>query len=111
MGAKQVTVAVIQAEVAADLKSGLEKTAELTHDAVGSGAELIVFPETWIPGYPVWLDVCRDAALWNYAPAKQVFARMAENSISVPGPELDFLADLARDVGATLVLGISEVVK
>jgi len=111
VSAKQVTVAVIQAEVAADLKSGLEKTAELTHEAARSKAELIVFPETWIPGYPVWLDVCRDAALWDYAPAKRVFARMAENSISVPGPDLDFLADLARDVGATLVLGISEVVK
>ena len=59
----------------------------------------------------MWLDVCRDAALWDYAPAKQVFARMAENSISVPGPDLDFLADLARDVSATLVLGISEVVE
>lgn len=111
MGAKQITVAVVQAEVAADLKSGLEKTAELTHDAARFKAELIVFPETWIPGYPVWLDVCRDAALWDYAPAKQVFARMAENSISVPGPDVDFLAGLARDVSATLVLGISEVVK
>jgi nitrilase len=109
--AKQVTVAVVQAEVAADLKSGLEKTAELTLEAARSNAGLIVFPETWIPGYPVWLDVCRDAALWDYAPAKQVFARMAENSISVPGPDLDFLAGLARDVSATLVLGISEVVK
>ncbi len=111
MGAKQITVAVVQAEVAADLKSGLEKTVELAHEAARSKAELIVFPETWIPGYPVWLDVCRDAALWDYAPAKRVFARMAENSISVPGADLDFLADLARDVSATLVLGVSEVVK
>ena len=111
MGTKKITAAIIQAEVAADLKSGLDKTAELTREAARSGAELIIFPETWIPGYPVWLDVCRDAALWDYAPAKQVFARMAENSISVPGSELDYLKDLARETNSTLVLGISEVVK
>jgi nitrilase len=111
MGTRQITAAVVQAEVAADLKSGLERTAELTREAARSGAELIVFPETWIPGYPVWLDICRDAALWDYAPAKQVFARMAENSISVPGQELDYLKDLARETSVTLVLGISEVVR
>lgn len=111
MSAQHITVAIVQAEVAADRSSGLERTAELTREAARSGAELVVFPETWIPGYPAWLDVCRDAALWDYAPTKQVFARMAENSISVPGEELDFLAALACDVDVTLVLGISEVVK
>ena len=29
--------------------------------AAAEGAELVVFPETWLPGYPIWLDVCRDA--------------------------------------------------
>ncbi|MEO7863621.1 MAG: carbon-nitrogen hydrolase family protein, partial [Nitrospirales bacterium] len=81
---------------------------ELARQAGRSGAELIVFPETWIPGYPAWLDVCRDAALWDHAPVKAVFARIAENSVSVPGAALDSLAGIAQEVEATLVVGVSE---
>jgi predicted amidohydrolase len=105
---RRVVAAVVQAEVAPDLEDGLERTDELARGAAASGAEVIVFPETWLPGYPAWLDVCRDAALWDHAPVKAVFARMAQNSVAVPGPALDRLAQTARDIGATLVVGISE---
>ncbi len=107
MGTKRV-VAIVQAEVASDVWSGLERTAELAREAARSGAELVVFPETWIPGYPAWLDVSRDAALWDHPPVKAVFAAIAENSVSVPGRAFDSLASIARDVGVTLVVGISE---
>ena len=107
MGSKPV-VAIVQAEVAADIQSGLTRTAELAREAARAGAELIVFPETWIPGYPAWLDVSRDAALWDHAPVKAVFGRIADNSIAVPGAAFGTLAAIARDVGATLVVGISE---
>ncbi|MBW3628057.1 MAG: carbon-nitrogen hydrolase family protein [Gemmatimonadetes bacterium] len=111
MNAKRITAAVIQAEVASDLESGLERTRELAREAARSGAELIVFPETWLPGYPAWLDVCRDAGLWDHAPVKAIFARIAANSISVPGPAYDHLAETSREVKATLVVGISERVE
>jgi nitrilase len=98
----------VQAEVSPDLETGLERTRALAKEAAEGGAELIVFPETWLPGYPAWLDLCRDAALWDHAPVKAVFARVAENSVSVPGPALDHLAETAREAGATLVVGVSE---
>jgi predicted amidohydrolase len=105
---RTVRAAVVQAEVAADVAGGLERTREKAMEAAGGGAELIVFPETWIPGYPAWLDLCRDAALWDHAPVKAVFARIAENSVEIPGPGLDHLAETARQAGATLVVGLSE---
>lgn len=111
MAARRLTAAIVQAEVAPELEAGLERTRELALEAARSGAELVVFPETWIPGYPAWLDVCRDAALWNHAPVKAVFARIAENSVAVPGPALDSLAETARQAAATLVLGVSERVE
>ncbi len=107
----RLRVAVVQAEVAPDLPSGLALTASLARAAARSGAALIVFPETWLPGYPAWLDVCRDVALWNHAPVKAVFARLAENSVAVPGPALDALAAIAGDTGATLVVGVCERVE
>ncbi len=105
---RKIVAGVVQAEVAADLEFGLELTREKALEAAAAGAELIVFPETWLPGYPAWLDLCRDAALWDHAPVKAVFARIAENSVAIPGPALDRLADAAREAKATLVVGLGE---
>jgi len=101
-------VAVVQAAVAADLESGVERTRALTGDAARNGAALVVFPETWLPGYPAWLDVCRDVALWDYAPVKRVFARMAQNSVVVDGESGRALGEVAREYGVTLVVGVTE---
>ena len=101
-------VAIVQAELAPDLASGIEATDRLTGDAARDGAALVAFPETWLPGYPAWLDVCRDVALWNHAPVKQVFARMAANSVVVEGESGRALQRIARTHGVTLVLGVTE---
>lgn len=106
-----VPVAVVQAEVARSLDEGLEHTAELTREAAASGARLVAFPETWLPGYPAWLDACRDAALWDHAPVKQVFRRMAEHSVVVGGASGERLAQIARDAEVTLVIGVCERVE
>lgn len=99
---------MVQAEVAAGLEAGLSLTRELTNAAAKRGATLVVFPETWIPGYPAWLDVCRDVALWDHAPVKQVFARMADNSIEVAGDSGRALGAIAKEAGVTLVSGVTE---
>ncbi len=104
----RLRVAVVQAEVAPDLASGLVRTAALAREAADAGAALVVFPETWLPGYPAWLDVCRDVALWDHAPVKAVYARMAAASVAVPGPACEALADAARAARATLVVGVVE---
>ncbi|MGI8546840.1 MAG: carbon-nitrogen hydrolase family protein [Gemmatimonadaceae bacterium] len=106
-----MTVAVVQAEVGADIQSTLERTADGVRTAGLAGAELVVFPAMWIPGYPAWLDLCRDAALWDHAPVKSVFARMAEESVAVPGLAFDTLATMARDAHITLVVGVIERVE
>ena len=101
-------VAVVQAEVAPDLEHGLALTRQLTQAAADRGATLVVFPETWIPGYPAWLDVCRDVALWDHGPVKRVFARMAENSVDVAGESGRALGAIAKDAGVTLIVGVTE---
>lgn len=111
MSRARVTVAVVQAEVASDLDAALERTSAGVREACDAGARLVVFPEAWIPGYPVWLDLCRDAALWDHEPTKAVFARMAHDSVVVPGPTFDELAALAREAGVTLVVGVIERVE
>jgi nitrilase len=107
---RTVRATIVQAEVSPTLKDGLERTASLTREARAQGAELVVFPETWLPGYPIWLDVCKDVALWDHEPVKRVFARHAEDSVDVAGESGRALASIARECGVTLVIGVTECV-
>jgi predicted amidohydrolase len=103
-----VRVAVVQAEPAASLEDGLQRTEALVREAAQSGASLVAFPETWLPGYPAWLDVCRDVALWDHEPVKATFARYATESVDVSGESGHFLRGIARRQGVTMIVGVSE---
>jgi nitrilase len=104
-------VAIIQAETPSDLDGGLERARSLTRQASRDGAQLVAFPETWLPGYPAWLDVCRDAALWDHPPVKAEYARMAANSVVVAGHSGSAIGGIARESGVTLVMGAIERVE
>jgi nitrilase len=100
--------AIVQAYTPRDLADGLATAAKRTAEAAQQGASLVVFPETWLPGYPIWLDVCRDVALWDHAPVKAVYRRLAEESVAVPSDATRLLAEIARTNRVTLVVGVSE---
>ena len=107
-----VKVAAIQASpVYLDLDSSLKRALSLIGEAAGLGARLVVFPETWLPGYPAWLDCCRDVAIWDHEPVKRVYARLMENSVVIPGPATDALAAAARDLKVVLNISVHERVK
>lgn len=106
-----VRAAVVQAEQPGSLEAGLEATRTLVREARAEGAELVVFPETWLPGYPAWIDYCRDAGLWDHAPVKAVYGRLADDSVTVPGSAADALSGMARESAVTLVIGVSERVE
>ena len=104
-----VNVAIVQARpVYYNLDKSLQKALRLTSEAARAGAQLVAFGETWLPGYPAWLDVCPGAALWDNAGAKAVFAELYANSLTVPGPQTEALARQARESGVVLVMGVNE---
>ena len=100
--------AVQAAPIYLNLERSVEKALGLISEAASLGARLVVFPETWLPGYPAWLDCCRDVALWDHPPVKRVFARLMENSVVVPGPVTAALGEAARDHDVVLNIGLHE---
>ena len=102
-------VAAVQAAPALlDLSASLDRLETWTGRAAGEGAQLVAFGETWLTGYPAWLEESPEAALWGHPGARAVFQRLVENSVEVPGPAADRMARLAREHGVTLVVGVHE---
>ncbi len=107
-----ITVGIVQAgPVFLDLEASLAKAIRLIEQAAAKGASLIAFGETWLPGYPAWLDYCPEAALWNHQPSKEVFARLRQNSVIVPGKETKALGEVAADHGLVIAIGANERVE
>ena len=101
-------IAVVQgAPVMFDKNAGLEKTLKIIRECGEHGAELIVFPELFIPGYPYGMTYgfrvgsrSEDGRLdW-----KQYY----DNSILADGPEARRLSEAARSTGAYISIGYSE---
>ena len=106
---RSVTVACAQVEpVVLDREASVERLAERTAEAKANGAELVVFPEAYLPAYPssVW---AKYLAGWADPRAKAAFARLAEQSVEVPGPTADRLGEIAREHGVWLVTGVTEI--
>ena len=102
-------VGIVQAApVFQNLEASLALAVEYIDKAASEGARMIVFGETWLPGYPAWLDYCPGAALWNHEPTKEVFAQLRANSVVVPSSETEMLAQAAKSHSAVVVIGINE---
>jgi nitrilase len=108
-GSAVAVVAVIQAApVYLNLEQSLNRALDLIAEAARRRAQLVVFPESWLPGYPAWLDVCRDVAVAGYPPMKRLYAQLQENSVVVPGRVTEILGEAARRHQVTLVIGVQE---
>ncbi|MGE0886946.1 MAG: carbon-nitrogen hydrolase family protein [Blastocatellales bacterium] len=103
-----VVAAVQAAPIYLNLERSISRALELIAEAAKRRAQLVVFPESWLPGYPAWLDTCRDVALWDHQPMKRLYAQLLDNSITVPSRATDALAEAARRHNLTLVMGVHE---
>ncbi len=104
-----VRVACVQVEpVILDRDATIEKLARFTEEAAQNGAQLIVFPETFIPAYPSsrW---ARALAGWADPRAKKAFALLRRESLEVPSDAERRLGEIASEHGVWLVTGVNEV--
>lgn len=96
-------VAAVQAEPSwQDAAVGVERAVDFITQAAARGANLVAFPELFIPGYPwfPWLDSQIRTMVHNRA--------YHENSLVVDGPEIRRLQKAAADNNIIVVIGYSE---
>jgi nitrilase len=99
-----VRVAAVQATyVLMDRDGTIDRVGELTASAAGQGAELVAFPEAFVPGTPIWIDT---QPIWDGD--SDWFRLLAENAVVVPGPATERLGSIAREHGVWLVIGVQE---
>ncbi|KAL4883423.1 carbon-nitrogen hydrolase [Aspergillus karnatakaensis] len=83
-------------------KQTTEKVIRLIHEAARHNAQLIVFPETFIPAFPVW------SALRPPTENHDLFQRMVTESIYADGEEIKSIRAAAQATNTVVSLGISE---
>jgi nitrilase len=103
-----IATAIQHPPVFLDLEKSIEKACDLISEAAAGGAELIVFGETWLTGYPVWFDLAPGAALWDVDGANEVYQRLYSNSPTLADPEIQKLERAAKSAGAIVVIGMHE---
>jgi nitrilase len=100
-----VRVAAVQAApVYLDREATVEKAVSLIRQAADGGARLVVFPEGFIPGHPLW---------YHFKPAtdpasSRLAARLFQNAVTIPSPATERLARAARGTGTVVVMGLCE---
>ena len=105
---RRVIASVVQSgSIPFDTPRTLEKLASLAAAARAAGAQLAVFPEAYVGGYPKGQGFGITLGR-RTADGRADFQKYFENAISIPGPETEFLANVARDNELTLVVGVIE---
>ena len=105
---EQVRVACAQVEpVVFDRDATLDKLETVAADVAAKGAQLVLFPETFVPVYP--------SSRWAHALAvsgkggKELWARLARASVTVPSAETDRIGAIAKQHALVLAIGVNEL--
>lgn len=104
----RVKVAVVQAApVLFDREATVEKALPLIAEAAAEGAELVLFPEAFIPAYPRGLSF--GMVVGSRTPeGRRTWQRYLENAVEIPGPTTERLGQAARETGIYLAMGVVE---
>jgi nitrilase len=103
-----VTVAVIQAApVFFDIHKTLDKLESLVIESAQKGCQFILFPESFIPGYPRKFTFGASVGSRSDA-GRELYKTYWENSLQLPSPELTRIEQIARDNSVYLAIGVTE---
>jgi len=101
-------IAVIQSPpVLLNLKESMARALVSVHEAAAKGAELVVFPEAFLPGYPTWVWRLRPGC--DMGLSGTIHQRLRDNAVDIGRGDLAPLEEAAAKHAITIVVGMSEV--
>lgn len=107
----KTTVAIIsKPPVFLNLRASVHLALEEINNAASQGAALIAFPETWLPGYPVWLDFAPKSGMWGQQGAEQLFSILQDNALTLHDQYCQQFEKLANKLNVVVVMGAHEKV-
>jgi len=105
-GTADFRIAAVQAApIFLDLDRTVDKACGLIEEAAEGGAALAVFPEAFLPGYPLWVWFIPPG---HTHPLRELYTLLHANSVSVPGPAVTRLREAAADCGIAVAMGMNE---
>jgi nitrilase len=90
-----------------DREATLEKVGTRLEEAAAQGAQLAVFGEALVPGYPFWPELT-DGARFESPEQKQLFAHYVDHAVDIGGGQLDGLCRRVAELGMAVYLGLIE---
>ncbi len=101
-------IAVIQKPpVLLDLEATIARAVASIEEVAKAGAELAVFPEAFLPGYPTWVWRLKPGG--DMALSGQIHDRLRNNAVDIDGGALGPIAEAAREHRVTVVCGMNEI--
>ncbi|MFA6218302.1 MAG: carbon-nitrogen hydrolase family protein [Erythrobacter sp.] len=108
----KLSVAIVQAApIPLAVSDGIDKAVRLAREAIGGGARLVAFGETFLGGYPLWLDEAPGAALWDHPGTRALHRILLEQAVVPNDERLLPLQELADASGAVISIGAHERVR
>ncbi|MEO5568197.1 MAG: carbon-nitrogen hydrolase family protein [Gemmatimonadaceae bacterium] len=88
-----------------DRDATIDRACAAIAEAAASGARLVVFPEAFVPGYPLWV--------WQIASGRThdlraLYAELLDQAVTVPSAATGRLCDAAREAGVHVAIGMNE---
>ena len=105
-------VAIAQsAPVPLAISAGIDKAEQIVRAAFADGAKLVAFGETWLGGYPLWLDEAPGAALWDHPGTRALHRILLEQAVTIGDPRFAALQSLCDEYGSMISIGAHERVR
>jgi nitrilase len=107
MASEPFIAAVVQRPpVLLDRTATLKHAIEHLHEAADAGAKLVVFPETYVPGYPVWMWKLKPGS--DYDLTSDIHRELLDNSVDLVADDLRPLREAAAERAVVVVCGVHE---
>jgi nitrilase len=104
---RDARIAIVQRPpVLLDREATLARAVAHLHEAADAGARLVVFPEAFVPGYPLWIWYLRPGP--DYGLTSEIHARLLANAVDLDANGLAELSSAAADRSVTVVCGVHE---